>query len=544
MKYKFLAGWLIILSLIYIAFPSQSWSTQEKSHGSAGLRELKPSQSTPTPTPTQDRTTEKIEEPSVTHHDLTIRGQTLKYTATAGYLQTKDKADKPKALIFFVAYQKEPLDDKMDNKIDDRMDDRKKRPITFAFNGGPGASSVFLHLGALGPKRILWKEEGRNPDPPNQVIPNDYTWLEFTDLVFIDPLDTGFSRPVPEVEAKEFFNPQQDAELIGDFIRLYISRYGRWSSPKFLAGESYGATRAVALLGYLQDSLDLNLNGLILISPALDFQTIMYREGNDLPYILSLPSYTASAWYHQRLPAELMANPLPKTLEEVEAWATDEYSLALLKGDTLSDLERTKIREKLSYYTGLPSTLVDFDNLRLDNAGFTKGLLRKEHQLIGVLDSQFSAFDPEPTDEYPEFDPALFLVSGPLSAAMNTYVSDELNYVSDLPYEVLNEKVNRAWDWGVGIHRKQGYLNVSKTLRQAMSKNKYLKVYVACGYYDLATPYFATLYTINHLSLDPSLRGNITISKFPVGHQIYVHIPSLEKLTAEVADFLKKALLP
>ncbi|MEW6381569.1 MAG: peptidase S10 [bacterium] len=491
---------------------------------------------------------------SVTHREITVNGQTLRYTATAGYLEIKEESGQPKADLFFVAYER-----------DDRKN-KGKWPLTFAFNGGPGAASVFLHLGALGPRRIFLKDEGKNASPPYRLLDNEYTWLNFTDLVFVDPIGTGYSRPPSRpdsesgagsgeksgttghhagarsgIDPKRFYSFREDINLAGDFIRLYVTRFGRWSSPKFIAGESYGATRAAELAGFLQDKVNLNLNGLVLISPALDFQTIMFNQGNDLPCSLFLPTYTAAAWYHKKLSPDLQSSDLPRLLKEAEGWAMNEYSLALLKGAALSGSERDRVIEKLARYTSLSPTYISSHNLRISHIDFTRELLRKEHRIIGLLDGRFEGPDPDAGQEYDEYDPSLFLVMGPFGAAMSDYVRNELKYVNDLQYEVLNEEVNRSWNWGLGHHEGQGFTNVTATLREAISKNKYLKVLIAAGYYDLTTPYFATDYTVSHLGLDPGLQGNVTIAYYDVGHQIYVHLPSLKKLTSDVANFMNTA---
>ncbi|MGA1874418.1 MAG: S10 family peptidase [bacterium] len=469
-----------------------------------------------------------FDEPTVTHHSIKIKDRTLNYTAVAGCLPVQDTSGKPEARIFFIAYERE------------EQENKTIRPITFAFNGGPGASSVYLHLGALGPKRMILKDEGNNPAPPYTLRENEYTWLDFTDLVFIDPVGTGYSRPGSEVDQKKFSDVKEDIRSVAEFIRLYTTKFKRWSSPKFIAGESYGTTRAAGLSGYLQDKLNMNLNGLILISPVLDFSTIMFDEGNDLPYSLFLPAYTATAWYHQKLSPALQSKGLTEILGEVEDWSFREYYPSLVKGSALPDVERRHVIEQLVYYTGLPSTLIDQKNLRLTQGEYSRELMRPEHRTLGILDSRFLAIDPDPTKEYDEFDPALFLVTGPYGAAMNDYVRNELHYETDLTYEVLNQDVNRSWNWRSGISGRQGYLNVVDTLRRAMSKNSHLKTFIASGYYDLATPYFAATYTLNHLGFDPALKKNVTISYYEVGHQMYVHLPSLSKLTGDVAAFIKQ----
>jgi len=465
-----------------------------------------------------------VEKISITHHKLNAGGRTIKYTAFAGCMQIKDEADKPRANIFYIAYDKNAVNDKAE------------RPITFVFNGGPGASSVFLHLGALGPKRVLLGDEGTALPSAVKLIANEYTWLDFTDLVFIDPVGTGYSRTAPGVDAKQFYSVEEDAKLAGEFIRLYITRQGRWLSPKFIAGESYGATRAAVLSGYLQNTVNMNVSGLVLISPALNFQTFRFNQGNDLPSVLYLPSYTAAAWYHKKL-APTLQESLQKSLRKAEAWALNEYSPALEKSSQLSQLEQEKIYVKLAYYTGLSIKYLSSSNMRVNPSRFAKELLRGEHRTTGILDSRVKGIDSDAAGENTEFDPALFVTTGPYAAAMNDYARKELKYETDITYEVLNMKVNRDWNWGSAA---QGYVNVSDTLREAMSKNRHLKVFIACGYYDLATPYFATEYAVNHLGLEPVLRNNIVLEHYESGHQLYTHLPSLKKMTEDAAGFFKK----
>jgi carboxypeptidase C (cathepsin A) len=461
---------------------------------------------------------------SITRHSIKINGMTLNYTAFAGYLLMKDEAGKLKANIFFTSY------------IKDEEEDKSHRPITFAFNGGPGAASIFLHLGALGPKRILLTEKGEALPPPYKLVDNPYTWLDFTDLVFIDPVGTGYSRAAAGEDPKQFWGVKEDIQSIGAFIRVYLTRYQRWLSPKFIAGESYGTTRAAGLSSFLQNKLSITLNGIVLISEALNFQAIVFTPGNDLPYLLFLPSYTAAAWYHRKLSPELQTN-LQKTLEEVEQFALNEYLLALAQGDVLSDAERTRIIEKLARYTGLSKARIKKINLRISRDDFVKRLLRVEDRRIGILDSRITGnYTPHDFIE----DPSVFAVTGSLAATWNNYVRKDLKYETDLPYEILSMKANESWNWSSATGGL-GYVNVVDTLRQAMSENKYLKVFIGSGYYDLDTPYFAAKYAVNHLGLDPSIRNNVTLAYYDAGHQMYTHLPSLKKLKADVVEFFKNA---
>jgi carboxypeptidase C (cathepsin A) len=477
---------------------------------------------------THEKSTEKEpprEKISVTHHSIQIHGTTLKYTAFAGYLPMKDEAGKLKANIFFTSYVKEEEEDK------------SQRPITFAFNGGPGAASVFLHLGALGPKRILLKEEEEASPPPYKLIENAYTWLDMTDLVFIDPVGTGYSRAAPGEDPKKFWGVKEDIQSVGTFIRLYLTKYNRWLSPKFIAGESYGTTRAAGLSSYLQNKLSINLNGLILISEALNFQSIVFTSGNDLPYILFLPTYATTAWYHHKLSPEFQSN-FQKTMEEAEEFALDEYLIALAKGDLLSEHERNRVVERLVRYTSLSKTFIQKSNLRISRDDFIKELLRQEGLQIGVLDSRITGkYTPRDFIQ----DPSVFLVMGLLMATWNDYVKVDLKYENDLRYEILSTKANESWNWSSATGGL-GYVNVVDTLHQAMSENKYLKVLIASGYYDLDTPYFASKYAAIHLGLDPKLRKNLTLTFYEAGHQMYTHLPALRKLKSDVEDFFRKAI--
>jgi carboxypeptidase C (cathepsin A) len=324
---------------------------------------------------------------------------------------------------------------------------------------------------------------------------------------------------------------------VGDFIRLYTTRYNRWLSPKFLAGESYGTTRSAGLSGYLQERHGMYLNGILLISSILNFQTAIFTPGNDLPYILFLPTYTATAWYHSRLDAELQKN-LRDTLDEVEAFAAGEYATALMKGDALPKAEYDQVATKLARYTGLSPDYVKQTNLRIEIMRFTKELQRDQRRTTGRLDARFTGIDRDSAGEYWEHDPSMSAIMGPYTAALNDYVRTELEFKSDLPYEILTSRVR---PWGFDNVQNE-YLNVGETLRKAMSMNPFLKVLIANGYYDLATPYFATRYTFEHMHLDESLRDNYSMTSYEAGHMMYIHLPSLEQLKKDMADFISAAL--
>jgi carboxypeptidase C (cathepsin A) len=369
-------------------------------------------------------------------------------------------------------------------------------------------------------------------------VDNEFSLLDQTDLVFIDPVSTCFSRPVVGEKAREFHSFQKDIETVGDFIRLYASRYQRWTSPKFLIGESYGTTRAAGLSGYLQQRHGLYLNGIMLVSVILSFQTARFDPGNDLPYILFLPTYTATAWYHQRLPADLQGD-LRAAVHAAETFALGDYASALMQGDRLPAGERQRIAQELARLTGLSLSYVEGTNLRINIHRFVKELLRDQRRTVGRLDSRFKGIDRDAVGEAHEYDPSLTNVLGPYAAAFNDYVRRALKFESDLPYEILNSKV---WPWRFD-HDNQ-YIQVGETLRHAMTLNPFLKVFVANGYYDLATPHFATEYTFNHLGLDPDLQANITMHDYEAGHMMYVHLPSLAQLHADLSAFVQSAVPP
>ncbi len=468
---------------------------------------------------------------SVSHGSVQINGQTIPYIATAGTIVLKEEDDEnkngpqAKATIFFVAYTRSDIDD------------HTRRPLTFSFNGGPGSSSVWLHLGVLGPKRVELDPEGQPLPPPYRLVNNEFSLLDTTDLVFIDPVSTGYSRAVPGEKPNQFHQFSKDIETVGEFIRLYTSRAGRWTSPKFLIGESYGTTRAAGVSDYLQQRHGMFFNGLMLVSSILDFQTVGFEPGNDLPPMVHLPTYTATAWYHKRLEPALQRD-LQATLAEVERFATTDYALALLQGDQLPAAERERIASALARYTGLSADFILRSDLRINIFHFCKELLRDQQRTVGRLDTRYTGIDRHAVGERFEYDPSYSAIQGPYSAALNDYVRRELKFESDLPYEILTGKV---WPWNYDKHTNR-YVNVADNLRTAMSHNPYLKVIVANGYFDLATPYMATKYTFSHLGIDQSLRENITMTYYPAGHMMYVQRASLAQLKDDLAQFVRTAV--
>ena len=467
----------------------------------------------------------------VTKHTLKVKGRELKYTVTTGTMVLKEETpdrekeaegEKPRAQVFFIAYTK------------DGVRDETKRPLTFSFNGGPGSSSVWLHLGVLGPRRVLMHKDGELPPPPYKLADNEFSILDETDLVFIDPMNTGYTRPAEGQKPKEWHGFKKDIELVGDFIRLYTTRNNRWLSPKFLIGESYGTTRAAGLSGYLQERHGMYLNGLMLISVVLDFTTLDFNINNDLPNILFLPGYTATAWYHNVLKPK---KPLQTWLKEAEEFALGDYAHALMKGDALTKEERADIVKRTAYYTGISEQFIERSNLRINAFHYFKELLRDRGLTVGRLDSRLLGRDRLGMTEGAEYDPLLTNIMGPYTAAFYDYVRRELKFESDLPYEILSGFVH-PWSYK---EFENSYVNVGETLRAAMTYNPYLKLFVANGYYDLGTPYFATEYTFDHLGLPEDLRQNVTMEYYDAGHMMYIHMPSLKQMKTDLSKFIQGA---
>ncbi len=455
-------------------------------------------------------------EPVVTEHLL----GDLKYTATVGMLPAKDALGEVKAGIFYTAYT---------------VESEEPRPLTFSFNGGPGSSSVWLHLGALGPRRVRLGDEGEAVNAPYELIENAESWLPFTDLVFIDPVGTGFSRSVKRKDEESFWGLKGDVDSIADFIRSYLTTHKRWLSPLYIAGESYGTTRAAGLSDALMGR-GIGLRGLVLISSILNFQTARFNRGNDLPPLLFLPTYTATAHYHGKLPEDLQAKPLEAVLKEVEAFCDNEYLLALNQGSSLPSETRAEIIEKLARYSGLDPQYVDLTDIRIHIHRFCKELLRKEGRTVGRLDSRYKGIDATGVSESPDYDPAN-VITPAFTHCINDYLQRVLGYQSNLPYYISNpDSLHASWTWG---DAGAGYPDTSEALRRTLSKNNFMRVFVANGYYDLATPYFATRYTINHMSLDPALLGNIENGYYESGHMMYVHSKELAQLKADVEDFYR-----
>ncbi len=492
-----------------------------------GEAEAEDTKETPPPPHHEEVSTE-------TTHTVAINGVEVEYTATAGRLLLTEEEGKKKASFFFVSYTRNDVED------------LSTRPIVFAFNGGPGSSSVWLHLGALGPRRVLMDPEGMPYAPPGRLVDNEHSLLDVADMVFIDPVGTGFSRAIPRDEAKDFHHFKKDIEAVGEFIRLYLSRHKRWGSPKFLAGESYGTTRSAGLAGHLYQRHGITFNGLMLISSILNFQTAAFDRatgtflrGNDLPYVVFLPTYAATAWYHKKLSKKDQGRDLREFLDEVEDFAANEYSLALFQGSALPADKYRRVAKKLARYTGLSESYISRYDLRIEILRFCKELLRDEGRTVGRIDSRYTGIDRFRDGDAFEADPSMDATMGIYTSALNAYMHDELEYESDLPYEILSAETWQNWDYE---DFKNAFVDVSETLRNTMTRNRFMKVFVANGYTDLATPYFATEFTFNHLGLDESLIDNVQMEYYDAGHMMYVHIPSLEKLADDLRGFVGDAI--
>lgn len=462
------------------------------------------------------------ETPAVSKHEIKLGDRVLKYTATAGAIPLKDRSGELEARIFYVAYTL------------DGVDDAARRPLMFSFNGGPGSSSVWLHLGALGPKRVAFPDEPIIPAPPFKLVENEATWLDATDLVFIDPVGTGYSRAAKPELNKKFHGLSGDIASVGEFIRLYLTRNDRWASPLYLVGESYGTTRAAGLAGRLIEE-GIAFNGVVLISSALSYAAFDYGAGNDLPYITFLPSFAATAWYHKKLPNELQSRELRDVVREVEGFAVGDYASALAAGERMSPERRAEIARLLARYTALPANRIDAANLRIDMSWFTKELLRDRDRTVGRLDSRFSGVDSRPNAASPGFDPSMAAIRAPYTAMLYHHLRTNLGYKTDLPYHILGSEEIGRWDFGPS---GSGYPDTSRALRDALNRNPHMKVLFCQGYYDLATPYMAAEQTVAQLGLNKETRKNVLFSLYEAGHMMYLHAPSLLKLKTDAAAFI------
>ncbi|MFO7971608.1 MAG: hypothetical protein R6U40_07640 [Desulfobacterales bacterium] len=454
---------------------------------------------------------------AITQHSVQINGQSVKYTATAGTMPIIEDG-KVMASMFYVAYTR------------DGVKNPKSRPIVFSFNGGPGAASVWMHMGYTGPRRVLYDEEGFALQPPGKFVNNEHSIIDLADIVFIDPIATGFSRMAPEKDPHHFHGLIDDIRSVAEFIRLYVTRNGRWGSPKFIIGESYGTTRAAGLAGYLQRNHRMYLNGVILVSmTGLNAP----ERGTLLSEALVLPHYTATAWYHGRLSQDLQQRPLREVLDEAEAFAINEYLRALALGHDLPEEERVMVAKKTGRYLGLSQDYVERSNLRIDRNRFRKELLRNKRLTVGRLDSRYTGIDKDAAGEAYEYDPAMADWSGTFTTAINRYFLEELKYETDLEYHISGNV--RPW-------RRDPGVNVGEMLRSAMNQNPYLKVMVQAGYYDGATDYFSAIFFINQLQPGGELKDRFQFAFYECGHMMYLRQADLAKAKQDLSEFIRWAL--
>ena len=445
---------------------------------------------------------------------VTIDGKKIDYTATTSRLVLKTDDGKPRASIFYVAYTR------------DDVKDSSKRPVMFAFNGGPGSSAVWLHIGALGPRILATSPDGTQPvKPPVRVGENAHSILDVADLVFIDPVSTGYSRA--EDKKEQFHGVDEDIRSVGDFIRRWVTENKRWTSPKYLLGESYGGVRAAGLSHELQNRYGMELNGVVLLSSLMDFRTLRASEGNDLPYLAYLPAYTAVAHHHGKLKGDRAA-----LVKKSRDYASGAYASALLQGYTLKGDERKKVAAELSALTSLPESLILRHDLRIDPSYFRKELLRSEGIVLGRFDARTAWSEADRAGDYPRYDPSFAVAKGAFSTAMLAYLADDLGWEDERIYEILTNV--RPWNWGA----KNSIVNTSPRLAAAMRDNPHLKVLVQCGHTDLATPPGGILHSLAHMQVSERQRQNISVKWYDAGHMFYLNQPDLEKMRKDLVEFI------
>jgi carboxypeptidase C (cathepsin A) len=461
----------------------------------------------------------------VTQHRGTFGGERIDYTAEAFETHLKDDKGNPTASIFAIAYTRRDVRDP------------RTRPITFVFNGGPGSASLWLHMGQFGPKRINVPSDGTDSGaPPYEIIDNPHSILDVSDLVFIDPVGTGYSRALGDTDPKDFWGVEEDAKSLTEFVRLYLTRNQRWNSPRYLAGESYGTTRAAAMAREMTRGFQgMDLNGVLLISSILDFQTARFRPGNDSPYVAFLPTMAATAWYHGKI--EPRPESLEAFLDEVREFALNDYTVALARGSRLSEAEFADIATRLAHYTGLSRRYVEGANLRVSAFRFMKELLREEGRVVGRFDSRYTGRDYDDVGETFEADPSAYGITGAYVAAVNDHLARVLNVRIDREYKVLSREPGRNWNWDTEEGRGwPAYVNVAPWLGAAMRQNPDFRTFVGNGYYDMATPFFGTENTMASNGI-PGER--VVMAYYPAGHMMYTHEPSLEAMANDIRAFIR-----
>lgn len=470
--------------------------------------------------------TQTPDEPRVVRVETsgTFNGVDVEYTVIAGETMLEDDEGEPRAVIFSTSYVRKDVEDPVD------------RPVTFLWNGGPGSSSVWLHMGAYGPKRVDVPSDARDDaGPPYRLLDNPDTILDVTDLVFVDPVGTGFSRARGEAEPEDFYGVRKDARSIAQFIRVWIQEHGRWNSPKFIGGESYGTTRSAAVIRELEGGFDdVAVNGIILISAILDFTIDDPVPGNELPYVVHLPTMAATARYHGVTGTE---HTVAEFTDRAREFALGEYAHALLLGERLDDGERARIRARLAHFTGLSEDYLERANLRVAPWRFQKELLREQGLTVGRLDARYTGRDRDSAGESPDVDPSFYGIDGAYTAAINSYLREDLGVDIDRRYNVIGG-LGGSWDWSLGGGRAT-YLNVAPYIGDAMRQNSGLSVFVAAGYYDFATPFHGAEYSLNRAGV---VTDRVHFEYYEAGHMMYVHHPSLAKLLADTRAFITRTL--
>jgi carboxypeptidase C (cathepsin A) len=454
-----------------------------------------------------------------TSHVLRLDGRDIKYTATAGTIPIRLDDGKVAARMFYVAYTKDG-------------EEAKTRPVSFLFNGGPGAASIWLHMGSFAPRKARMADEGFLPPPPYQLVDNEYSLLDVSDLVFVDAIDTGYSRVMAGVDNQQFHGQEGDIRAFGEFINEYLETYDRYPSPKYLIGESYGTIRSAGLSRELQSRHGIELNGIVLVSALLTYQTLQPAPNNDIAWAVQIQTFAATAWYHKRLPADLQQKPIAQVVEEVKAFAFGEYMLALTKGSALTAAERSAMADKLARFTGLSAKFILAANLRVDSGRFRKELLRDRRLVVGRLDGRFTALDADAAGERQEFDPSNTALQGPYTALFKDYVENELKWETDLHYPTSGNV--RPW-----TYVQNRYMDETESLRQTMAKNPYLKVLVACGYYDMATYVGGAEFNLSHLAYDAQITDRVAFTYYEAGHMMYIRPSAHKAFKDDVAKFIR-----
>jgi carboxypeptidase C (cathepsin A) len=455
---------------------------------------------------------------SQTPHVVRLDGREVRYTATVGTLPIRLDDGAVAARMFFVAYTKDG-------------EDTKTRPVSFLYNGGPGSASVWLHMGSFAPKRARMAAEGFQIAPPFELVDNENSLIDVSDVVFIDAVDTGFSRAMPGVDNTQFHGQDGDIRAFGEFIANYLTTYNRWPSPKYLIGESYGTIRSAGLAGELQSRHGIELNGIVLVSSLLTYQTLQPAPNNDIAYAVQIETFAATAWYHKKLPVDLQKRPLAQVVAEARTFAFGDYMTALTRGNGLSDVDRRTMADTLARYTGLSASFIMAANLRVDSGRFRKELLRDQRLVVGRLDGRFTALDADAAGEWQEFDPSNVALAGPYVATFRDYLKNELKWESDLHYPTSGNV--RPW-----TYVQNRYMDNTDALRAAMAKNPFLRVFVVCGYYDMATYVGGSEFNFSHLAYDKQIVDRVTFGYYEAGHMMYIRPSAHAALKKDVAAFI------